>query len=107
MTDRSPFDDITVRKAEEREKWKAVVGRSSAAPRRIPDLRDNVIGDSTKHDFCFVDRMGLTRHLAQYDGDTDELVNLTYKCDCFGFMVEEFFPVARTCKKMFLQITNK
>ncbi|GFN99824.1 hypothetical protein PoB_002633000 [Plakobranchus ocellatus] len=30
----------TLRKAEDREKWKAVVRRSSAAPRRIPDLWD-------------------------------------------------------------------
>ncbi|GFO14420.1 UDP-glucuronosyltransferase 2a1-like [Plakobranchus ocellatus] len=30
----------TLRKAEDREEWKAVVRRSSAAPRRIPDLRD-------------------------------------------------------------------
>ncbi|GFO46728.1 hypothetical protein PoB_007323300 [Plakobranchus ocellatus] len=30
----------TLRKAEDREEWKAVVGRSSAAPRRIPNLRD-------------------------------------------------------------------
>ncbi|GFO07489.1 UDP-glucuronosyltransferase 2a1-like [Plakobranchus ocellatus] len=29
----------TLRKAEDREEWKAVVGRSSAAPRRIPNLR--------------------------------------------------------------------
>ncbi|GFO47160.1 UDP-glucuronosyltransferase 2a1-like [Plakobranchus ocellatus] len=31
----------TLRKAEDREEWKAVVGRSSAAPRRIPNLRDS------------------------------------------------------------------
>ncbi|GFN79614.1 endonuclease-reverse transcriptase [Plakobranchus ocellatus] len=30
----------TLRKAEDREEWKAVVRRSSAAPRRIPDLWD-------------------------------------------------------------------
>ena len=30
----------TLRKAENREEWKAVVRRSSAAPRRIPNLRD-------------------------------------------------------------------
>ncbi|GFO38657.1 cytochrome p450 2b2 [Plakobranchus ocellatus] len=30
----------TLRKAEDREEWKAVVRRSSAVPRRIPDLRD-------------------------------------------------------------------
>ncbi|GFN94161.1 endonuclease-reverse transcriptase [Plakobranchus ocellatus] len=30
----------TLRKAEDREEWRAVVGRSSAAPRRIPNLRD-------------------------------------------------------------------
>ncbi|GFO29444.1 UDP-glucuronosyltransferase 2a1-like [Plakobranchus ocellatus] len=30
----------TLRKAEDREEWKAVVRRSSAAPRRIPKLRD-------------------------------------------------------------------
>ncbi|GFO31515.1 eukaryotic translation initiation factor 3 subunit f [Plakobranchus ocellatus] len=30
----------TLRKAEDREEWKAVVRRSSAAPRRIPNLRD-------------------------------------------------------------------
>ncbi|GFN97942.1 endonuclease-reverse transcriptase [Plakobranchus ocellatus] len=30
----------TLRKAEDREEWKAMVRRSSAAPRRIPDLRD-------------------------------------------------------------------
>ncbi|GFO08385.1 hypothetical protein PoB_003489000 [Plakobranchus ocellatus] len=29
-----------LRKAEDREEWKSVVGRSSAAPRRIPNLRD-------------------------------------------------------------------
>ncbi|GFN93416.1 endonuclease-reverse transcriptase [Plakobranchus ocellatus] len=33
----------TLRKAEDREEWKAVVRRSSAAPRRIPDLRDRVL----------------------------------------------------------------
>ncbi|GFO24905.1 hypothetical protein PoB_005141000 [Plakobranchus ocellatus] len=32
----------TLRKAEDREEWKAVVRRSSAAPRRIPDLRDSL-----------------------------------------------------------------
>ncbi|GFN95263.1 UDP-glucuronosyltransferase 2a1-like [Plakobranchus ocellatus] len=32
----------TLRKAEDREEWKAVVGRSSAAPHRIPDLRDRL-----------------------------------------------------------------
>ncbi|GFN74893.1 UDP-glucuronosyltransferase 2a1-like [Plakobranchus ocellatus] len=38
----------TLRKAEDREEWKAVVRRSSAAPRRIPDLWDwyaNVIAN--------------------------------------------------------------
>ena len=30
----------TLRKDEDREEWKAVVRRSSAAPRRIPNLRD-------------------------------------------------------------------
>ncbi|GFO47101.1 hypothetical protein PoB_007360600 [Plakobranchus ocellatus] len=30
----------TLREAEDREEWKAVVRRSSAAPRRIPDLWD-------------------------------------------------------------------
>ena len=30
----------TLRKDEDREEWKAVVWRSSAAPRRIPNLRD-------------------------------------------------------------------
>ncbi|GFO15679.1 eukaryotic translation initiation factor 3 subunit f [Plakobranchus ocellatus] len=30
----------TLRKAEDREKWKAVVRRSAAAPRRIPNLRN-------------------------------------------------------------------
>ncbi|GFO48632.1 eukaryotic translation initiation factor 3 subunit f [Plakobranchus ocellatus] len=30
----------TLRKAEDRDEWKAVVRRSSAAPRRIPDLWD-------------------------------------------------------------------
>ena len=30
----------TLRKAEDRKEWRAVVKRSSAAPRRIPNLRD-------------------------------------------------------------------
>ncbi|GFO49340.1 hypothetical protein PoB_007584500 [Plakobranchus ocellatus] len=33
----------TLRKAEDREEWKAVVRRFSAAPRRIPNLRDRCI----------------------------------------------------------------
>ncbi|GFO24297.1 UDP-glucuronosyltransferase 2a1-like [Plakobranchus ocellatus] len=31
-----------LRKAEDREEWKAVVNRSSAAPRPIPDLKDRL-----------------------------------------------------------------
>ncbi|GFO29112.1 UDP-glucuronosyltransferase 2a1-like [Plakobranchus ocellatus] len=40
----------TLRKAEDREEWKAVVGRSSAVPRRIPNLRDSdYINEESNH----------------------------------------------------------
>ncbi|GFO05768.1 UDP-glucuronosyltransferase 2a1-like [Plakobranchus ocellatus] len=66
----------TLRKAEDREEWKAVVRRSSATPRRISNLRDGRCNKARKSSLTIVERPCCLLHGKIRDGAVTVHVSL-------------------------------